>query len=413
VLQSKLFAKTKKETPKEAQTISHKLLLRGDFIEALSSGVYSFLPLGWKVHKKIETIIRQELDKIGAQEIHLPVLQPKSLWEKTNRWETFEPPLFKIEDRHKRQFTLGPTHEEVISDLASRHIYSYKDLPLALYQIQTKFRNEARPTGGLLRTVEFYMKDLYSFHTDEDDLKNYYEQVKKAYFNIFERCKLQAKLVEASVGSIGGTMSHEFMILAESGEDKIALCQKCSFAANLEIMNQVNTCPNCKSSLSIKNAIEQGHIFNLGKKYSSVFNIKFLDKNGKTQTAVMGCYGIGIGRLMATIVEVHHDKNGIIWPPAVSPFAAHLITLNQEQSKVYAKAQEIYNLLKQNNVDVLFDDRLDLSAGQKFADADLIGIPIRIVISTKTLSQNAVEVKRRNENEGKLISIKNLLKFLT
>lgn len=410
MLQSKLFAKIKKETPAEAKSISHQLLLRGDFIEPLSSGIYSFLPLGWKVHQKIADIVRQELNKIGAQEVHLPVLQPKSLWQKTNRWETFEPPLFKIKDQHGRLFTLGPTHEEVITDLAARRIASYKDLPLALYQIQVKFRNEIRPTGGLLRTVEFHMKDLYSFHSTEDDLKNFYEKVKQAYFSIFNRCQLEAKIVQASTGSIGGTMSHEFMILAQTGEDKVAFCQNCGFAANVEILGKEVACPQCQKKLKIENAIEQGHIFNLGKKYSAVFNVNFLNEKGDKQTALMGCYGIGVSRLMATIAEVHHDNHGIIWPKEVSPFDAHLIVINQEKSDILSKAYKIYQQLQQNNIDVLFDDRLFMSAGEKFAEADLIGIATRIVISKKTLESNAVEIKERAASSGRLINLSDMLK---
>ncbi len=412
MLQSKLFAKIKKDIPADAKNISHQLLLRGDFIEALASGIYSFLPLGWKVHKKITQIIREEMDKIDAQEVHLPVLQPKSLWEKTGRWNTFEPPLFKLKNQHGKLFTLGPTHEEVIADLASRRISSYKDLPLALYQIQIKFRNEIRPSGGLARTLEFYMKDLYSFHISKEDLANYYEEVKKAYFKIFARCNLQALAVEASTGSIGGTLSHEFMILSETGEDKVALCQHCNLAANIEIIGKSKHCPSCGNKLEIKNAIEQGHTFNLGKKYSSVFNVNFLDQFGEKQTVFMGCYGIGVGRLIATIIEVNHDQKGIIWPKEVSPFDAHFLVINQEDSEIFDKAKKIYQILIKNGFDILFDDRFAMSAGEKFAEADLIGIPIRILVSKKTFSQEAVEIKKRDSTQTKMVKIKEIVKYL-
>lgn len=408
MLQSKLFAKIKKEIPAEAKTISHKFLLRGDFIESVASGVYSFLPLGWKVHEKIAALVRDEMNKLGAQEVHLPILQPRSLWGKTGRWETFEPPLFKFKDRHHKSFALGPTHEEIISDMASRRISSYKDLPYAVYQIQTKFRNEIRTSGGLLRTVEFYMKDLYSFHASEEDLQKYYEQVKEAYFRIFARCNLEARAVQAATGSIGGSLSHEFMILAETGEDKVALCDACDFAANTEIVGRSDICPACGKKLVIKNAIEQGHTFNLGKKYSSVFNVNFLDEKGQKQTAFMGCYGIGVGRLMATIIEVNHDSKGIIWPKEASPFDIHLIVINQESSEIFKEADKIYQELIKNDFDVLFDDRDNMSAGEKFAEADLIGIPIRIVVSKKTIQQNSVEIKKRDENITQLLKISDI-----
>lgn len=409
MLQSQLFAKIKKEVSSEVQSISHKLLLRGDFIEQLASGIYSFLPLGWLVHEKIASIIRDELNKIGAQEVHLPVLQPKILWESTNRWDSFEPPLFKLKDQHGHLFALGPTHEEVITDLASRRISSYKDLPLALYQIQLKFRNETRATSGLLRTVEFYMKDLYSFHATEQDLSHYYEKVKNAYLKIFKRCNLNAKVVQAATGSIGGTMSHELMVLAQTGEDKIAFCLSCDFAANCEILDKTVKCPQCKKELQITSAIEQGHIFNLGQKYSNVFNLAFLNKQGKKESVYMGCYGIGIGRLMATVVEVNHDDKGIIWPIEISPFDVHLIVINQEHSDIFKKAQRIYKTLKEHSVNVLFDDRKDMSAGEKFVESDIIGIPLRIVVSKRTLKKDSVEIKKRFEKEGRLVKIDNLL----
>jgi len=243
MLQSQLFAKTKKTAPKEAEIISHKLLLRADFIEQSSSGVYRFLPLGFKVLKKIEEIIREEMIALGAQELYLPALQNKNLWLETNRWQTIDPPLFKLKDRHQKETALGSTHEEEITDIVRKRIKSYQDLPLHLFQIQDKFRNEVRATGGLLRTREFLMKDLYSFHRDEKDLANFYQKVKKAYFKIFKRCGLDSVCVEASPGTIGGKLSHEFMVLSPEGEDRILICKKCGYGANIEKVGEIKICP--------------------------------------------------------------------------------------------------------------------------------------------------------------------------
>ena len=402
--QSKLFAKTKKQSPKDAEAISHKLLVKGDFIDQLTTGVYSFLPLGWRVHQKIEQIIREEMNAIEGQEVFLPVLAPKKIWQETNRWETMDPPLFKLKDRHQKELSLGPTHEEIITDLARRRVTSYKDLPFYLYQIQNKFRNEMRSSGGLLRVREFIMKDLYSFHASEDDLKKYYEKVKKAYLKIFQRCGLKVVPIEAESGAIGGMLSHEFALIAESGEDKILACPKCDYGANLNKVGKIKLCPKCKTELISSQGIESGHIFDLGTKYSQPMKACFIDKKGIKQSIVMGCYGIGLGRLMAATVEVHHDQKGIIWPTSVAPFQVHLIELNAEQ-----EAEKIYKSLQKEQIEVLYDDREE-SAGVKFADADLIGVPLRIVVSKKTLEKESVEFKKRNEEKIKLVKIKDILK---
>lgn len=407
--QSQLFYKTRKEIPKEAEIISHKLLLRGDFIDQLISGVYSFLPLGWRVHENIEQIVREEMNAIGGQEVFLPVLQPKQLWEETDRWNKFEPPLFKLKDRHQKDLALGPTHEEVITDLVRRRIKSYKDLPVYLYQIQNKFRNEMRPTGGLLRVREFIMKDLYSFHADEKDLTDYYKKVEKAYLKIFNRCGLKAIPMEADSGTIGGSISHEFAVLAESGESKIFLCPKCGWAISEE-KKKSNQCLKCKTNLEKKNCIEGSHGFNLGVKYSEKMKALFVDKDGKKKPIIMGCYGLGLGRLMATIIEVHHDKNGIIWPKEVAPFDIHIIAV-ENNKKVKTQAENLYTNLQKNNLEVLYDDREE-TAGVKFVEADLIGIPLRIVVSEKTLQKNSVEIKKRNEGGVKLVKIKEVLKYV-
>lgn len=409
--QSELFCRTKKELLKEIQAISHQYLLRGDFIEQTISGVYRFLPLGLRVHRKIEEIIREEMVNLGAQEVYLPVLQNKNLWLETGRWETIDPPLFKLKDRHQREMALGPTHEEEIVDIVRKRITSYKDLPIYLFQIQNKFRNELRPTAGLLRLREFVMKDLYSFHRDKNDLIRFYNQVKRSYFKIFKRCGLETLCVEASPGTIGGELSHEFMVLAESGEDKILICRKCDFGANLEKVGKIRDCPNCQGKLEEKRAIELGHIFYLGAKYSQAMGAKYRDRNGKEKPILMGCYGIGLPRLMAAIVEVHHDEKGIIWPKAVAPFDIHLIPI-EDSPQVQRIFEKLEKDLQKRNLEVLYDDREEKSAGEKFADCDLIGIPIRIVVSERTLAKKCIEVKKRDEKKVKLVKISQLKKYV-
>jgi prolyl-tRNA synthetase len=402
--QSSLFSKSRKNPPKDAVTISHRLLAKAGFIDQLASGIWSFLPLGWRVHQKIENIIREEMNAIDGQEVFLPTLQPKSLWQETNRWSKIDPPLFKTRDRHNREYGLGSTHEEVITDLARKNIKSYKDLPLAVYQIQTKFRNEMRATSGLLRTREFMMKDLYSFHQDEKDLDKYYQKVCLAYEKIYQRCGLRTIKVEASSGTIGGDVSHEFMVLAETGEDKILICQKCGWAANIEIGRE-KLCPKCKARLEQKSCIEVGHVFKLGLKYSQVMKANFVNKENQEKPIVMGCYGIGLGRLMAAIIEVHHDKNGMIWPKEIAPFDVHLLELSLNKS-VRNLCKSVYKELQKNNIEVLYDERSE-SPGIKLKDADLIGIPVRLVISEKTGGK--VEVKKRDEDKIELVEMKKLI----
>lgn len=407
MFQSKLFGKTLRKIPKGAKTPSHIFLIKGAFCDQLASGIYSFLPLGLKVLRKIENIIREEMNKIGGEELYLPVMQPKEIWEKSGRWETMEPPLFKLKDRHEKEFALGPTHEEVIAVLARKNINSYKDLPLVLYQIQDKFRNEARPSGGLLRVREFMMKDLYSFHKDKEDLNRYYNKVALAYKTIFKRFGLETIMVKASSGAIGGDKCDEFAVLSEYGEDNINFCEKCGFAENLEL-GGTKKCPKCGAPLKVKKAIEVGHIFALGALYSEKMGAFFNDEKGNKKPLEMGCYGIGLGRAMATIVEVYNDKNGIIWPEEVAPFKIHLLAFGKGE-KLEKEASKIYNDLIARGVEVLFDER-DESAGVKLIDSDLIGIPLRVVMSKKTFVKDSVELKKREEEKTKLVKIKNLFR---
>jgi len=388
--------KTFKETPREADSISSALLTRGGYIDQETSGIYTLLPIGWKVLQKISQIIREEMDAIGGQEILMPAIQPKELWEETGRWDNMDPPLFKFKDRHEKDFALGATHEEVIVDLVRDRISSYKELPLMLYQIQAKFRNEQRSTGGLLRTREFLMKDAYSFHTSEEDLEDYYQKVIAAYHKIFKRSGVEARMVESHAGSIGGKRSNEFMLLSETGENKIYMCGACDWAVNLEVTSDVRTCPACGGEIIQANAIEVAHIFYLGDLYSKKMQANFTDKDGKEKPFMMGCYGIGVPRLMAAIIEANHDEKGIIWPKTIAPFQVYLVDLAGNNG------DEIYNKLQKEGIEVLFDDR-EVGAGVKFADADLLGIPNRLVISEKT--GDKIELKKRNADKSSLITL--------
>ena len=413
--QSTLFYKTKRTVPKEIEAISHRLLYRGDFIDQLASGIYTLMPLGFLVHKKIEKIIREEMLRIGAQELYMPVMHPRYLWEKTGRWKTMGETLFKSKDRHKKEFVLGPTHEEVITKIAKERISSYKDLPVALFQIQIKFRNELRFTGGLLRTREFIMKDLYSFHSEEKDFQRFYNKVIKAYLKIFRRCGLKPIVVEASGEGFTQSVTHEFQVLTSVGEDRIIFCPECQFAQNKEIAKnkEGKRCPVCKKGiLEEKRGIEIGNIFPLGTKYSKSFDLTFTDKKGKKKLVIMGCYGIGLGRLMAAIVEMNYDSKGIIWPREVAPFLVHLVPVEIKDKRVYQVSERIYRNLQQEGLEVLYDDRKEILAGEKFVESDLLGIPVRLIISTKSLSKNKVEVKIRNKKNPQFIKLEDIIKYI-
>ncbi len=409
MLQSELFTKTKREAPKDEEAINAQLLIRAGFVDKLMAGVYTFLPLGFLVLKKIENIIREEMVKIGGQEILMPALQPKANWQKTGRWETLDS-LFQLKSRHlQTDYALGPTHEEVVSPLAKKFVFSYKDLPFYVFQIQNKFRDEIRAKSGLLRTREFLMKDLYSFHRDEKDLDKYYEKAIGAYQNIFEKVGLGnlTYLTFASGGSFS-KYSHEFQTLTPAGEDTIYICEKCRVAVNEEIIKEQNSCPQCvNKKLKKEKAVEVGNIFKLKTKFSAPFDLKYKDEKGNEKEVIMGCYGVGPARLMAAIVEVYNDKDGMIWPESAAPFKAHLLNLSDKQK---ATSNKIYNALQKAGVEVLYDDREDVSAGEKFSDADLIGIPYRLVISEKT--GDKIEIKKRNEEKTKLVSEKELIKIL-
>ncbi len=557
---SKLFGKTQREVPADADTDNHRLMLRAGMIRQLTAGVYSYLPLALRALHKIEAIIRDEMDKAGGQEVSMPVLQPLELWQKTGRDAAFGKGLFSLLDRRQRQLVLGPTHEEVITELVSQNVQSYRDLPLLLYQIQTKFRDEPRPRGGLVRVREFKMKDLYSFDTDEEGLEKSYQAMLQAYSNIYRRCGLPTMIIQADSGAIGGKDSSEFMVVAEIGEDEIICCEGCGCAANAEKaqsakesidngaprpleevatpgyktieevagflqiphnhtlkavfyiadsdfvflvirgdldVNEVklrnslgcadlrlatdeevakagivagsaspvglkgvkivaddsvdsgsnfvaggnkadthlrnvnyprdftadiiadialahagDRCIGCGGSLTSKQGIEVGHVFKLGTFLSKALGADYIDAGGEARPIVMGCYGIGVGRLMAAIIEVNHDDKGIIWPRSVAPYQAYLCPLFMENEGVAAKAESLYKEMEAQGLEVLYDDREE-STGVKFNDADLLGIPLRITVSPRSLEKGCVELKWRSEKKAELVPIDEALGKIT
>lgn len=416
MLQSKLFYKTTKNISEEEKSVNAQLLVRAGFVDKLMAGVYTFLPLGLRVLNKIKNIIREEMNAVGGQEILMPALTPKENWTTTGRWDTIDV-LFKLEGSGGKEYALGSTHEEIVTPLVKKILNSYKDLPVAVYQIQDKFRDEPRAKSGLLRGREFSMKDLYSFHADEADLDSYYEKVKEAYLKIFQRSGLEALLVEASGGTFS-KYSHEFQVLTESGEDIIFYCEKCHYAQNKEIAEYKagDKCPKCGGKMLEGKAIEVGNIFKLKTKFSEAFGLNFLDKEGKKKLAVMGCYGIGPSRVMGAVAEISHDEKGIIWPKEVAPFDAHLVALfgkdEKNNKKIKEEAGLLYDSLQKAGFEVLYDDREDVSAGVKFGESDLFGIPVRLVISEKTLDKDSIEVKKRAENKIELVKINQTEKYI-
>lgn len=560
---SQAFIPTLKEDPQDAEVISHKLMVRGGFIRKLISGAYSYLPLGFRVLEKVKRIIREEMDAKGSQEVLLPAIHPPEIWKKTGRYDVLGSVLIKFKDRHGREHVLGPTHEEIITDLVANNVKSYKELPLILYQIQTKFRDEPRPRFGVMRTSEFIMKDAYSFDCDVAGLEASYKKMYEAYCRIFERCGLPYIPVEADPGMMGGSVSHEFMVPSPAGEDRIVVCSKCKYSASTEVaackpktkaaaskektlpIAQVDTpgittiekvsellkvgpeklvktliykadgnvvavllrgdheanetkvknflkasileladpktiedvtrapvgfsgpvglrnvriiaditvqgmanfitgankkdahiinvnigrdfetkefadlrmiteadgCPLCGKPVEIKQSIEVGHTFKLGTKYSDALNAKFLDKDGKELPAIMGCYGIGVTRILASVIESNNDKDGIVWPASIAPYEAIIIALNIDDKKVKEVAEDVYDRLSKSGVDVLFDDR-NSPAGVKFKDADLIGIPVKIIIGAKNAKKDIVEVKDRKTGVVTEVASKEIEKYL-
>lgn len=409
--QSQLFSKTLKDAPKDEISINAKLLERGGFIYKNSAGIYSYLPLGWRVFLRIADIIREEMNAIGGQEMFMPALVEKKYLDATGRFNVDIGFEVKGKKEKSANFMLGWTHEEVITSIAASFVNSYKDLPFGAYQIQTKFRNEPRAKSGLLRGREFTMKDLYSFHASESEFWRYYEKVKIAYQKIFKRCDLKTIYTLAAGGVFTTNNTHEFQVPSLVGEDTILVCSKCEYAENKEIskLKEGDKCLKCNGIIKEEKSIEVGNFFPLGTKYSSALNLQFLNSDGKKEPVIMGSYGIGLGRTMGAIVEVHNDERGIIWPETVSPFKIHLIEIKSSKSDVKKEAERTYKILIDKGFDVLYDDRDDKSAGEKFADADLIGIPWRLVMSQKTLEKKSIELKRRDQQKVKLIKISQLI----
>lgn len=545
---SKLLFKTERQAPADSEIISHKLLSRAGMIKKVASGIYSYTPLGLRVLRKIENIIREEMDAAGAQELLMPALQPAELWMKTGRWQQYGAEMMRLKDRNDRDFCLGPTHEELITTLVSSDVKSYKQLPLNVYQIQVKFRDEMRPRFGLMRVREFHMKDAYSFHESEESLEETYEQMKETYSRIISRCEVPFRAVQSGSGLIGGSVSHEYMVLATTGEEAVAYCDTCDYAANVEVatakrvkgkneqpneLEEVETpgkkkvedvaqflnmdksrlvktliyntakgraavlimgdrdvnnsklatvlgeepqmlapeefdeklpfgftgpvglempifadidvensgnvvtgankknvhflnvnpgrdfkvdkyedlitvregdaCPDCDGSLKIARGIEVGNIFQLGKKYSNALNANYTDENGQQKPFIMGCYGIGVGRLMAAVAEINNDEHGIIWPVSVAPYQVVVIPIQADNRHQLEWAERIYGDLKAEGLEVLLDDRHE-RPGIKFSDADLIGIPVHVVIG-KRITENQAEIKIRKNNERDIINV--------
>lgn len=400
--QSNIFIKALRSWPKDEQSINARYLIRGGFVNKSSSGIYTFLPLGLRVLRKINNIIRTELNSMGALELLMPVLISRKYWDATNRWDTDV--MYRVEDSSGQEYGLSFTHEEVLTPILKNFISSWRDLPVALYQIQTKFRDEPRARSGLLRSKEFPMNDLYSFHQDKEDFEKYYWKVAETYKAIFAGLNLPVVVTKAAGGTFTEDYTHEFQVVAPSGEDTILVCLKCGFAENNEIakIKAGQACPSCKKGkIQQEKSIEVGNIFPLGTKYSHPVNLSFKTKEGKEAPVIMGSYGIGTSRVMAALVELYHDENGIIWPESIAPYGVHIIELEGGQEM----AQMAYEGLSKEGIEILHDDRNDLRAGEKLAEADLIGIPWRIIASKKNSELQKLELKNRREVSSELLTL--------
>ncbi len=410
---STYFPKTQKQDPSQAEAINHKYLVRAGFIDQLMSGSWTLLPLGLRVVQKINDIIREELNKTEALEMQMPLLHPKEIWARSGRWD--EPKvdeiMYKLKDKNDREYCLSFTHEEIVMDLMGKHNLSYKDFPIKVYQFSTKFRNELRAKSGIMRGREFMMKDLYSAHISEEDMLKYYEEVKNSYVKIFKKIGFDIHVVEAAGGVFTDRHTHEFQVFNSAGEDTVYYCVDCEFAQNEEIFEgkEGEKCVRCgKGIIKAVKSTEVGNIFPLGTKYSTTMKVFSKDEKSKDQPIWFASYGIGPTRVMGTLVEIFHDDKGMIWPISVAPYQVHLVGLDLMDPKIKKEAEKVYTSLQNEGVEVLFDDREDVQAGGKFADADLIGVPFRVVISKKTGEK--LEVKRRAERETKFLNLEELLK---
>ena len=411
MLASKNFAPLIKDTPAEAEVISHQLLLRSGMIRKVASGIYNWLPLGFKTLKLVENIVREEMASTGSQEIFMPMVQPRDLWEDSKRWDKFGPELLRFKDRHERDFCLGPTHEEIITDLIRNNLSSYKELPLSLFQIQTKFRDEIRPRYGIMRGREFLMKDAYSFHLNQECLNNTYQTIREAYKAIFNRLGLGYKIVKADSGAIGGEISEEFHVLAESGEDTLAFSEESEIAINAELLINENesidslqgkTFPDSQEEIKLAKGIEVGHIFQLGNVYSSAMNATVLDENGNRQALQMGCYGIGVSRIVAAAIEQNHDDKGIIWPKNIAPIQISILPIFKESSdKTFIFAEKLYKDLSKLGLRVMLDDRQE-RFGKKITESELVGCSYAVVIGKSYIENKTIELISRNGDKTEL-----------
>ncbi|MEC8085889.1 MAG: proline--tRNA ligase [Pseudomonadota bacterium] len=407
---------TLKDNPSDAEIVSHKLMIRAGLIRQISSGQYSWLPIGMRVLEKIQQIIRSELNNIGCMEISMPLVQPSELWKESGRWDKYGPELLRFKDRNDRDFCFGPTFEEVVTDLVRKDISSYKQLPLNFFQITTKFRDEIRPRFGVMRAREFIMKDAYSFHADKNCLDESYNSYKKAYGNIFKRLGLNFTVVSADSGNIGGDESHEYHVIADTGEDDLLISDN-GDGMNVEIAKEKYSLENLdelidKTSMKHKKGIEVGHIFKLGQKYTKSMDTKITHENGTMNNIFMGCYGIGVTRIVAAAIEQNHDDSGIIWPTAISPFKCVIIEIDaSKNNSVKNQSDVLYKMLKDKNIDVIVDNR-DVGFGIKMKDWELIGIPHFFIIGKNEAAKNIVTHKLRTLPNKNSLQIEDIEMFV-
>ncbi len=409
---SQSFINTRRDDPKDETATNARLLIRGGFIDKLMAGSYTFLPLGWRVYQKIEQIVREEMNAVGSGEILMPLLHPRDVWNETGRWAdpNVKQIMYQFKSVDEKEYGLSFTHEEIFLDVVRKNSLSYKNLPIKLYHFSTKFRNEPRAKSGLLRGREFIMKDLYSLHATQDDLDKFYWEVKDAYLRVFDRVGLKdVKVVEASGGVFTSGHTHEFQLVSPVGEDNIYFCDKCDWAQNKEIYTHKigEACPKCGGQVEEASSIEVGNIFRFGTVYSEKMGINFKDSDGKDNPPYLGSYGIGMSRLVGVLAEVFNDEAGMKWPKSVAPFLIHLTFLGGAKDE----AEKLYKSLAQKNMDVLWDDREE-SAGVKLSDADLIGIPYRVIVSDKTLAKDSVEIKERGSDKVEMVKLDELSSWL-
>ena len=416
---SKLFVPTTRQDPSEAELASHKLMIRSGMIKKTAAGIYNWLPIGLNVLKKVENIVRNNLNNYGAQEILMPMVQPAELWTESERYEQYGKELLKFQDRSQRDFVLGPTHEEIMCEIFRSYPISYKDLPINMYQIQTKFRDEIRPRFGVMRSREFLMKDAYSFDINEKGMENSYLNMKNAYISTFDEIGLDYRIVKADAGNIGGDVSEEFHIIADSGEDLLAISDSSEFAANVEVLEynkdpselDGSDSPDGNGKLQIKRGIEVGHIFQLGQKYSEKMSATIKDSTGTDINVFMGCYGIGVSRIVAAAIEQNHDEKGIIWPYSIAPFHVNVICLDPSKEEVIKECQSVYQILRDAGHDVILDDR-DIRAGNKFTDNEILGIPYSIILGPRNYANNKYEFLSRATGEKQELNIDEIKQIL-